>query len=149
MRKRPVIYWMLPMLLLAIVIIYRFSSDRSTNETDSFPKEQQKKDQRPPSDANTRPETFNRRTSNLIFTKHARCRMACRQIDETEVREILEKGIINYSKSDPAARPDPKYALEGRTHDNQQVRIVFAPTDKGMVVITCIDLEREWKCDCK
>jgi hypothetical protein len=97
------------------------------------------------------PETaigFDRNTSKLIYTKHARCRMDCRHIDEAEVKEILQKGEINYSKSDPAARPDPKYALEGQTRDGQLVRIVFAPTSHGMVVITAIDLQREWACAC-
>ncbi len=75
--------------------------------------------------------------------------MKCRHIDETEIREILERGTINYSKSDPAGRPDPKYALEGRTHDDQDVRIIFAPSDDGMVVITVIDLKNEWSCNCK
>ena len=88
-------------------------------------------------------------TSRLIYTKHARCRMGCRKISEEEVKEILEIGRINYGKSDPASRPDPKYALEGETADGQEVRIIFAPTDRGMVVITVIDLEREWSCDCK
>lgn len=94
-------------------------------------------------------EEFNRKISKIIYTKHARCRMKCRHIDDSEVKEILQTGRINYSKSEPAARPDPKYALEGRTHDDQQVRIIFAPADKGMVVITVIDLEKEWSCNCK
>lgn len=91
---------------------------------------------------------FNRSETRLIYTKHARCRMDCRMIDETEVKEILEKGKINYSKSEPNDKPDPKYALEGITHDGQSVRIVFAPSKRGMVVITVIDLEREWQCNC-
>jgi len=74
--------------------------------------------------------------------------MECRHIDESEVREILEKGDINYSKSEPGAMPDPKYALEGTTHDGQNVRIVFAPSQRGMVVITVIDLGVEWQCNC-
>lgn len=92
---------------------------------------------------------FNRTLRPLIFTKHAKCRMECRQIDEMEVEEILTSGVINYDKTDIQSKPDPKYALEGRTRDNQQVRIVFAPSQKGMVVITCIDLEKEWSCNCK
>ena len=75
--------------------------------------------------------------------------MACRHIDETEVKDILASGRINYQKSDPASRPDPRYALEGRTRDGQEVRIVFAAADKGMVVITVIDLQKEWSCNCK
>lgn len=104
---------------------------------------------KPPSDEENRTEGFNRRTEKLIFTKHARCRMGCRHIDEAEVRDILLNGRINDRKSDPAARPDPKYALEGKTKDGQEVRIIFAPTDRGMVVITVIDLDTEWPCDCK
>jgi hypothetical protein len=89
------------------------------------------------------------RTSKIIYTKHARCRMACRHIDETEVQEILIKGRINHEKSDPASRPDSKYALEGITDDGQEVRIVFAAAANGMVVITVIDLQKEWSCNCK
>lgn len=101
-----------------------------------------------PSDHPNREERFDRRVGTLIYTKHARCRMDCRHIEEKEVKEILQHGTINDSKSEPAARPDPKYALEGRTQDGQLVRIVFAPSDRGMVVVTVIDLEREWACDC-
>ncbi|MBS1751643.1 MAG: DUF4258 domain-containing protein [Bacteroidetes bacterium] len=92
---------------------------------------------------------FDRNLNPLIFTKHAKCRMACRHIDESEIREILHKGKINFDKSEPDAKPDPKFALEGTTHDNQQVRVIFAPSHRGMVVITCIDLNTEWQCDCR
>ena len=92
---------------------------------------------------------LDRRPSKIIYTKHARCRMDCRHIDETEIREILEEGTINHEKSDPASKPDPKYALEGYTDDGQRIRIIFAAADKGMVVITVIDLQKEWNCNCK
>ena len=92
---------------------------------------------------------FDRGLSPLILTKHARCRMDCRHIDESEIKEILQNGSINYSKSEPEGKPDPKYAVEGKTHDGQQVRIVFAPSKRGMVVVTVIDLKEEWKCACK
>lgn len=92
---------------------------------------------------------FNRDLGPLVLTKHARCRMDCRHIDENEIKEILQKGKINYSKSEPNDRPDPKYAVEGTTRDGQNVRVVFAPSKRGMVVITVIDLEQEWKCACK
>lgn len=75
--------------------------------------------------------------------------MGCRHIDEQEVREILEKGKVNIRKSEPAGRPDPKFALEGKTRDGQQVRIIFAASQRGMVVITVIDLDTNWTCDCR
>lgn len=91
---------------------------------------------------------FNRNTTNLIFSKHAKCRMDCRKIDESEIREILKSGTINYKKIQNDKRAKT-YPVEGFTHDKQYVRIVFAPKDDGLVVVTVIDLETEWKCDCK
>jgi len=92
--------------------------------------------------------SFDRSLTPLIYTKHARCRMDCRHIDEMEVKDILQNGKINYQKSDPDSKPDPKFALEGITRDHQSVRIIFAPSKRGMVVITCIDLDDEWTCHC-
>lgn len=93
-------------------------------------------------------EGFNRNTSNIIFSKHAKCRMDCRKIDESEVKEILKNGKINYKKIQSDKR-GKTYPVEGYTHDRQHVRIVFAPKDDGLVVVTVIDLETDWKCDCK
>ena len=91
---------------------------------------------------------LHRDISRIIYTRHAKCRMDCRMIDVSEVEEILQKGEINYQKSDLRGSPDPKYALEGNTHDGQHVRIVFAESARGPVVVTVIDLEKEWQCNC-
>lgn len=93
-------------------------------------------------------EGFNRNSTKLIFSKHAKCRMDCRKIDESEIREILKSGTINYKKIQNDKR-GPTYPVEGLTHDKQHVRIVFAPKDDGLVVVTVIDLDTEWSCDCK
>lgn len=92
---------------------------------------------------------FNRNPSKLIYTKHARCRMDCRFFTEKEVREILNNGKINYQKSRPDDKPCPSYALEGVTSDGQEARMVFATCDNATLkVVTCIDLETDYKCDC-
>src|SRR3712207_5598785 len=83
---------------------------------------------------------LSRDPANLVFTKHARCRMDCRSISEEEVKQILVEGQVNFSKSEPRGKPDPKYALEGTTKDGQQVRIVFAADEGKAVVVTAIDL---------
>lgn len=74
--------------------------------------------------------------------------MECRQIDESEVQEIMRKGDINYRKSDVDAHPCPTYAVEGTTHDQQHVRIVYAQCDYKTKVVTVIDLDHEWECHC-
>ena len=94
-------------------------------------------------------EGFNRHASSIIYSRHARCRMECRHIDETEVREILQNGKLNANKIEEDDR-GKTYPLEGLTHDNQHVRIVFAPKENNAIeVVTCIDLDNEWPCDCK
>ncbi len=93
-------------------------------------------------------EGFNRNTNHLVFSKHAKCRMDCRKIDEREVREILKNGIVNEKKIQRDKR-GMTYPVEGTTHDGQRVRIVFAPKDDALVVVTVIDLGKEWSCDCK
>lgn len=85
----------------------------------------------------------------LILTKHARCRMGCREIDAFEVGEILEYGKINRRKSDSNAQPCPTYALEGRSRDGQTVRAVIADCDTKVKLITVIDLDNYYKCSCK
>jgi hypothetical protein len=91
---------------------------------------------------------FERDPAGLVYTKHARCRMDCRSISEEEVKQVLVDGIVNHSKSEPNAKPDPKYALEGTSKDGQKLRIIFAPDDGKVVVITAIDLDKEWPCEC-
>lgn len=74
--------------------------------------------------------------------------MSCRKISQAEVEEIMRDGKVNYNKSDVNARPCPTYALEGLTQDDQRVRIVFAQCDLKTKVVTCIDLNTDWECDC-
>ena len=85
----------------------------------------------------------------IIYSRHAKCRMDCRHIDESEVKEILATGEINYNKEETSEK-GITYPLEGTTHDGQHVRIVFAPKEKEIVVVTVIDLNKDWPCgDCK
>jgi hypothetical protein len=93
-------------------------------------------------------EGFNRNAAHIIFSKHAKCRMDCRKIDESEVKDILKNGKINHKKIQRDKR-GKTYPVEGYTRDKQHVRIVFAPKGDGLVVVTVIDLDTEWKCDCK
>ena len=112
------------------------------------------RDSKSPGSATASPEInrnrgFDRRTSFLEYTRHARCRMECRQITQAEVEAIMEEGTINYAKSDVKARPCPEYAIEGNTADGQRVRMVFAQCDQKTKVVTVIDLGRDWSCSCE
>jgi hypothetical protein len=92
-------------------------------------------------------DTFRDADAQYFFTKHARCRMECRHITQKEVKEIVRKADVNYAKSDLKAAAGPKYALEGYTSkDRQHVRIIVAPKQKHLSIVTVIDLDEDWNC---
>jgi hypothetical protein len=82
----------------------------------------------------------------LRYTRHGRCRMACRHITEAEVEALLEDGHVAPDRT----RTDGEcvsYAVEGRTDDGQEVRVVYADCDRETRVVTTIDLGEDWPCD--
>ena len=88
--------------------------------------------------------------SPLIYTRHARCRMDCRHISEGDIREVLREGHINEAKSKQESGRCPTYAIEeDRRTDGVRLRIVFAKCDHETRVVTCIDRDHEFECDCK
>jgi hypothetical protein len=74
--------------------------------------------------------------------------MDCRQISKEDIDEVMEKGIINLSKSDKYDRPCPTFALQGRTSDGENLRVIFAQCQSETKIITCYNLEEEFKCHC-
>ncbi|HEY0433011.1 MAG TPA: DUF4258 domain-containing protein, partial [Chitinophagaceae bacterium] len=60
---------------------------------------------------------FDRRTSLLQYSSHAKCRMECRHISQAEVEQTMQDGAINYTKSDIQNSRCPRYALETVTKD--------------------------------
>ena len=110
--------------------------DPSTTQTDTN------------SNKTNRDRGFDRRISYLDYSNHAKCRMQCRKISEREVEEIMQEGKINYRKSDLKNGRCPRYALEGLTDDRQRVRIVFAQCNNATTVVTVIDLETDYACNC-
>lgn len=102
----------------------------------------------PASNKTGRDKAFDRRTVLLEYSNHAKCRMQCRHISQAEVEEIMRDGEINYNKSDLQNDRCPRYAVEGITQDNQNVRIVFAQCNEKTEVVTVIDLNTEWSCHC-
>jgi len=100
--------------------------------------------------ANTTNETrgLNRNPSIINYSKHARCRMQCRKITEAEIKKVLREGTINYKKSSLQQAPCKKrYAVEDIVN-KQHIRIIVAPCEDELTVITCIDTKEEWACDC-
>ena len=141
---------MLPLLLIAVLAVVLFFVKRCTADNKSKTKKQvtRNNDRKVQASDVNRNRGFDRRVSYIEYTEHAKCRMQCRKISQSEVEEIMLEGKINYTKSDVNDRPCPTYALEGITHDNQRVRIVFAQCDFKTKVVTGIDLDTDWECHC-
>lgn len=85
----------------------------------------------------------------LIVTKHARCRMGCRKLDDYEVQEVINGGKINARKNKPAQGDRCKsIAYEGSTTDGQRARVIVGACEDRPVLITVIDLGRKHQCSC-
>lgn len=95
------------------------------------------------------PDEPNTSSSPLEYTKHARCRMGCRHISESEVLQIVSHGTVNLKKSNPQATPCPVKAVEGTTGDQQTVRVVYGECGRQKKIITVIDLKNDYVCDCE
>ncbi len=102
----------------------------------------------PPPAASADPTIEAMRQQPIGYTRHGECRMECRDISKAEVAAILQRdGTLNPERT----RLDgecPSHALEGKTDDGQQVRIVFAACSDETRVVTAIDLDTEHECDC-
>lgn len=86
---------------------------------------------------------------NVQITKHAQCRMDCRQINNKEIMEVLLQDKINPNKTQAAA--DGKcasYAYEGTTSSNKKLRIVMADCEDKGKLVTVIDLKTDFECTC-
>jgi len=134
----------LVLIVLAVVVLVV----KRCNPQDTNPRKKQQTTTTAANDYGTR--GLNRNPAHVNYSKHARCRMGCRHIDEKEVMEILHDGKVNYKKSElNAAECKKRYAVEGYSHDRQHLRIIFAPCNDEITVVTCIDLDNEFDCDCK
>jgi hypothetical protein len=139
--------YILSLLMLAALLVIR--QCRNTTEPVPKPKVTHTDETRDPAANKTdRDRGFDRRASYLEYSNHANCRMQCRKISKAEVEEIMREGKINYKKSDLKNARCPRYAVEGVTRDEQRVRIVFAQCNEKTVVVTVIDLETDYACDC-
>ncbi len=84
---------------------------------------------------------------NLSFSHHARCRMDCRHISEEEIKNILQHGHINREKTE-ISNKGTSYAMEGEGDNKERLRIVYSPHEDKTVIVTVIDLDHEWPCNC-
>lgn len=74
--------------------------------------------------------------------------MDCRHVSKDEVEEILRVGEVDPERT----RSDgecPSYAVEGTSSDDQRLRIVYAGCATETRVVTAIDLDTDWPCDCR
>jgi hypothetical protein len=156
----------LPWVLLAVMTIFTLFllSQRQKRENNSLPEKtrtnQERKGSADPGSSdrrvrNTDPQSpasregqLNRHPQQVNYSKHARCRMGCRHIDGDEINEILQNGELNVHKSDMRGQPDPRYAVEGTTRDGQKIRVIVAQGARTSTIVTVIDLDTDWDCDC-
>lgn len=85
---------------------------------------------------------------DIIYTKHALCRMNCREISKQDVNFVLKNGELNQLKSNPDDKPCPTFAYESKDYDGDSLRVVVAYCEKVSKLITVINLDKKFNCNC-
>lgn len=102
-----------------------------------------------PTEKQTGDSTIKWTTMVRDYTAHAKCRMECRHINDDEVQEILRNGSTNIAKSElEEVECQRRFAIDGYSKENQHLRIVASPCGNKLTIITCIDLDKKWPCEC-
>jgi len=142
---------LIPYLVLLVLFVVAFYVKQYREQGITPPDVQVANEVNSSSDSRNHLNTFRDPDAEFFFTKHARCRMECRRITQKEVKEIVRKADVNYRKSDLQAADGPTYALEGYTaKDRQHIRIIVAPKQRHLSIVTVIDLDKDWECpSCK
>lgn len=98
-----------------------------------------------------RPQTcelhFHHDPSELLLTEHARCRMACRDIDRGTLEDTYQNGELNCDKSG-MRDGSYRYAVEKRDHKGDIIRIILVEENNHHKVITAIRLDKPDQCEC-
>ena len=102
-----------------------------------------------PAQKQTADSSFKWTTFVRDYTSHAKCRMECRHINDNEVQDILQNGSVNIAKSELTETDcHRRFAIDGYSKENQHLRIVASPCGNKLTIITCIDLDKKWPCEC-
>jgi hypothetical protein len=88
------------------------------------------------------------RAKPIVLTRHASCRMDCRKVDRAEIAAVLKAGrhVPERTRNDGEC---PSHALEGPDSEGGPLRVVFADCPGEARVVTVIDLDDDWPCDCR
>jgi hypothetical protein len=153
-NRNKIIFVTILLVLLFLARIYKQQqhttthTDKPTNTVVEPPHEPQPAE--PPHSAGGEHQSVIDPDATLKYTRHARCRMDCRHISEADIKEVLREGHVNEAKSQQNESPCPTYAIEDdRNIDGVRLRIVFAKCEHETKVVTCIDRDHEFECDCK
>ena len=132
-----------------------YNKDKASQQQQAEPARQEQRYNKPTNtstNTNTKPVSGKLMYKNrpVEVTKHGSCRMDCRQLRPEEVQLVLDKGVVNPRKSGQNDKPGdcPTTALEGRTQDGQLARIVVADCGSYCKLVTVIDLETDFSCNC-
>jgi len=88
------------------------------------------------------------------ITRHARERMKCRYVEESDINIVLKYGKVNTRKSEMSTREAVNSnktcktvtVLEGRTDNKELLRVVVAECETYVNIVTVIDLKNDYGC---
>ena len=92
-------------------------------------------------------EAFNRMPTHLLYYAYAQCRMGCIGVTETDIKTLMQTGIINMNRSRRALQPCPVFAVQARVR-NGYLRVLFEQCHNTTYVMNCYNLGQDTTCNC-
>lgn len=95
-----------------------------------------------------RSEPINRNTDSLSYTSQALCWMNCQHITKEEIKNIIQKGIIIFNKSNRFAHPCPIFTLRGFNNKKESLELIIQECGNKTILVDCINLKTKANCSC-
>ena len=74
--------------------------------------------------------------------------MDCFSITIDEIKHVLKTGYVNNAKTGIGSQGDSTFALDGYSPNKQHIRVMVAPEQAGLLVVSCADLKKNELCNC-
>ncbi len=129
---------LLPLLVVALLLLVFLQRSKLGDFFGNDPKKEN------PKPSPNEPTELSYKGKKMSVTRHAKCRMGCRFINEKEIMEVLNQDKQTETRNNGEC---PALSYEGKSN-GKKLRIVVAdcPTPR---LVTVIELDAEHKCDCE
>jgi hypothetical protein len=93
-------------------------------------------------------ELFDRNPAMIVYAAQAICQKQCYGLQDKDIERVINKGIINFSRSDRYHKPCPRILLQGLISGGRTLQVNFMQCSDQTTVLSCILKRSTTDCSC-